>query len=243
MAEDERQPHQKVRATDSAPSRNKVAEIFSVIAVVAAAAFAIYWYMPTQMPSFRRSAPQASVPHPPTRLSLDTIKPLLDRALEAAPVVVRVPLGDVVTVTPAGEPTTIYSTLADAGLIRLRFCRFPGANGPGREICLADLTETGRQTTAPGSPSLVIESGPDFPASNRSYAQFVVAQAKVKDIGKISEDGPNEATISYDAAVQPNPLASKILSNQQLPPVILGRAKLQRAETAWQIIQTGLADK
>jgi hypothetical protein len=87
---------------------------------------------------------------------------------------------------------------------------------------------------------MVIQNGSDFAASNRSYEQFVIGHPELKGITNISENGANEATVSCEATIQSSPVASQILRDQQLPPVVALRATLRRAGSEWQVADTVL---
>jgi hypothetical protein len=228
---------QKARLRNPPPLRNKAAEAFTAVVLGLAALFISYWYFPSQIFVSERDDFESTGSIPSPQLSAETAKQLVDQSLEKRPVLARVPLGDVVTVSTANDAITIYSELADAQLIRLRFCHFPGANGPGREVCVADLTEKGKQLAKAATPSMVIPLGQDTPAANRTYAQFIVGLPQVTEVDSFAPEAQGQAGVWYHARVEPTALAGVVIRHEQLPSKASGRATLRRLGPAWQVEQ------
>jgi hypothetical protein len=240
MSDEHREPSQKARFFESPPLRNKAAEIFSAVVLIAAAAFATYWYLPTKISFVSEGGPQITGSVPAAQFSADHARSLLDETLAHHPVSVRVPLGAVVTVDKDGQPTTIYSKLAGAQLIRVRYCHFPGASGPGQEVCVADLTEKGKQLAAASTASMIVPIGRATSPTNETYAEFNVGNAKVTTVSDVSPEGENEATVSYEATLETMPLASSLGVQEVMPSKVAGRARLRRGPSGWQIIENKL---
>ncbi len=222
------------------PLRNKSAEIFSGIILTAAAVFGLYWFMPAILNSLKSEAPQKIITGSVSsrELSREEVTKLLDSSLAEHAVVARVPLGDVVTIDTEGHNLTLYSKLAAAEVIRLRFCRFPGANGPGKEMCVVDLTEKGKQLAyAESKASQVLSTGVDFPTSNRVYVAFEVAVPKLEKLSGIAGDMREAVTVTYEATLQRTAMASTIGIEDQIPSRVSGSAELRPSSAGWQVVK------
>ncbi len=224
------------------PLRNKPAEIFSGIILTAAAVFGLYRFTPAILNSLKPEAPQIITGSTPLgELSREEVTKLLDSSFAEHPVVARVPLGDVATINSEGHNLTLYSKLAAAEVIRLRLCRFPGANGPGKEMCVADLTEKGKQLAyAESKASKVLSTGVDFPTSNRVYVAFEVAVPKLEKLSGIAGDMREVVTVTYEATLQSTAMASTIGVEDQIPSRVSGSAELRTSSAGWQVVKAEL---
>jgi hypothetical protein len=133
--------------------------------------------------------------------------------------------------------------LSGAQIIRLRFCHFPGSSGPGKEVCVADLTEKGKQLGYSGTSSSVIAVGPDFSTSNRTYAQFAVGVPKLEGMSGVVGGEPGEAIASYQASIEPTTMAGMIEIQDQLPSSVSGSAHLRRSSSGWRVVSSVLKPK
>jgi hypothetical protein len=239
-SEEHGQHWQKPKVSGPPPLRNKAADLFSAVVLIAGTLFAAYWYFPSQLLSFRHDHLESTGSIAPSQLSAESAKHLLDQSLAGQPVVIRVPLGDVVTVSTGGEINAVWPKLADAQLIRLRFCHFPGAGGPGKEVCVADLTDKGKKLATSAIPSMAISLGPDTLAANQTYAQFTVGVPQVTEVEAFSTNEPGQVTLSYQAAVESTGVADAVMGKDQFPSRAAGRATIRRIGSAWQVAQNEL---
>ncbi len=235
----ERRP--RPRSLEPPPRRNKAAETFSAVVLIAAAAFSAYWYLPRKISFVSEDGPQITGSVPATQFSADRARILLDETLAQHPVSVRVPLGAVVTVDKEGQPVRFYSKLADAQLIRLRYCHFPGASGPGQEVCVADLTDKGKQLAAADIASMVVPIGPATSPPNQAYAEFKIGNAKVAIVSDVSPEGDSDVSVSYEATLATTPVASLLGVQELVPSKVAGRARRRRGPSGWQVIDNTLS--
>lgn len=186
---------------------------------------------------------QAPVFSRPTELTTETAAKLLADALAQRPIVARLALGDVATVDRNGASLPLYPALAQAQIVRLRFCRFPGTGASAAQICLADLTDNAKPYVhRGGSPSRRIAGATeDLQAANRSFVELVLAVPRVDRIGSIAEPRRGEKLIAYTAHFEPTPLANAFgLSGDASLQSISGTAVARSSPSGWMIQDDGL---
>jgi len=188
-------------------------------------------------------APQTSVAAVPRELTNEAAAQLLGEALARHPVVARLALGDVATVDKNGQALPLYPQLAQAQIVRLRFCHFPGADAPANQICLADLTEKAKQFVYSGdAPFKVIAVGADaLDAKNRSFAQLILAVPRVSQVTQVTDSRRGEKQIAYSAAFEMTSLAGAFgLSADSLPASLTVTAAARSGAAGWAIENDGL---
>jgi hypothetical protein len=217
----------------------------SAAALGAAALLAVYWGVQQSLlrpPSSRPSAPQTTKVVPP-ELTKEAAAQLLNGALSRRPVVARIALGDVVTIGKDGKALPLYPQLAQAQIVRLRFCRFPGGQAAANQICLADLTDEAKPYVhSGGNPFKAILVGSDEPQpKNRSFAELVLAVPRVSRVTQIVDHGRGEKQIRYTGAFELTPLAAAFgLSSDVLPPSLVGTTIAREGAASWSIETDGL---
>jgi hypothetical protein len=230
------------------PARSHIGKttlLAAAAVVVGAVALAAYWTLqPGFLPSTSApNAPQTSVPAVSRDLSNEAAAQLLADALARHPVVVRLALGDVVTVDTSGQALPLYPQLAQAQIVRLRFCHFPGSEAAANQICLADLTDKAKQSLYSGdTPFKVIPAGADpLQAKNRSFAQLNLAVPRVNKVTQVTDRGRGAKQIAYTAAFELTPLASAFrVSAESLPSSLMGTADARSSPAGWAIEKDGL---
>ena len=212
--------------------------------VIAGIALGAYWMLRQGDAGPQVAAPaavQSAASSQP--LTSETASKLLNDILERRPVVIRLALGDVATIDKNGQVLPLYPRLAQGQVVRLRFCRFPGADGPANQICLADLTDNAKQYVYAGdTPIKVISvSMGEVQAKNRSIVQLVVGVPRVAQIIKISDQRRGEKQIAYAGAFELMPIASALgVLPEQLPSSLTGTAEARMGVAGWTIESDGL---
>jgi hypothetical protein len=234
-------------AGDNSPARSRVGRttlLASVALVAGAAVLAAYWTLRHgDFVSHAPSASQSPVAAPPRELTNEDASQLIAGALARHPVVARIALGDVATVDKNGQALPLYAQLADAQVVRLRFCHFPGADAAFNQICLADLTDKAKQYVYSGdSPFKAIPVGADgLQPKNRSFAQLMAAVPRVSRVMQITDRRRGEKQIAYTASFELTPLAAAFgVSADSLPSSINGMADARAASSGWSIESDGL---
>lgn len=234
-------------ASSGAPGRllNK-RFVGAAVLALGVVALAGYWTMRGSgfdSTSAAPSASQASGASRTTELTDEAATKVLAGALARRPVVARLALGDVVTVDRNGEAVPLYPALAQAQIVRLRFCRFPGTGASADQICLADLTDKAKPYVYNGTRpfrSIAVDSGDLHPA-NRSFAQLIIAVPRLDRIGAITDGRRGEKVIRYTAHYEPTPLASSFsVSGDALPQSVVGTAEAGNGPSGWTIENDGL---
>lgn len=219
--------------------RSKSAELFSAVVIGCAVIALSYWAL-DKGGLLNRAAwdfsEQWSIFAP--RIQADAVRRLLSNALPEHPVIAPLSLGEVVTVDDNGRGTPLYSELTKAQIIRLRFCHFPGADGPGKEVCVADLTEKGKQYAYEGDePFESIEmANTESQSHNRKVAQIIVAKPRLSEIAGMSSSQDGETIIAYSADLELTLQADMLGLRSAIPPQVRGAARLRQAGSEWQLI-------
>jgi hypothetical protein len=216
--------------------------------VIAAGAvlLALYWAVQHGDLLGASSTPNAArspVAAAPRELTNEAAARLLADALARRPVVARLALGDVATVDKNGRALPFYPQLAEAQLVRLRFCHFPGSDAAANQICLADLTDKAKQYVYSGdTPFKAVTAGADtLQAKNRSFAQLLLAVPRVSRVTQVTDSRPGEKQIAYAAAFELTPLASTFgVSAESLPSSLTGTAVARSGPGGWAIESDGL---
>jgi len=217
-------------------------------AAIVAGAFVLVAYWALQHGDFAASsgapnAAQTPVAAAPRELANEAAAQLLVDALARRPVVARLALGDVVTIDKTGQAQPLYPQLAQAQIVRLRFCHFPGADAAANQICLADLTDKAKPYVYSGdTPFKAIAVSPDgLQAKNRSFAQLVLAVPRVSQVTQVADRGRGAKQIVYTAAFQLTPLATAFgVSAESLPSSLTGTADVRSGPGGWVIENDGL---
>jgi len=176
-------------------------------------------------------------------LTDDAASQLLNAVLARRPIVVRLTLGDVATIDKNGQALPLYPQLAQAQVVRLRFCRFPGADAPANQICLADLTDNAKQYVYAGDTPLKVISttASELQAKNRSIVQLLVAVPRVAQVTQISDRRRGEKQIAYSGAFELTTIASLFgVSAAALPSTVTGTAEARMGAAGWTIESDGL---
>jgi hypothetical protein len=229
---------------DSRPGRTAL--LASVAVLVGVGAFAGYWTL--RQGDFVSHSPapttsQAPAAVAPSDLTKESAAGLLNDALARRPVVARLALGDVVTVDKSGQALPLYPRLAQAQIVRLRFCRFPGEAAGANQICLADLTDKATQyVSSAENPFKALPTGTEQPAAkNRSFAQLMLAIPRVGQIAQVTDLRRGEKQIAYTATFEMTPLAATFgLSADALPSSISGTAYARVSGSGWSLESDGL---
>jgi len=154
---------------------------------------------------------------------------------------VRLPVGDIIAVDNSGNATPVYQRLAEAEIIRLRVCHFPGAGGPGNQICLAELTDAAKQHVYNReTPFRVVEvTAPEFGAKNRTFVQLVAATPYVEEIDELGAQTGASRWVTYTARFQLNPVGKAIGPSAEAPNKLSAAAELRRMADGWQVSADG----
>jgi hypothetical protein len=189
------------------------------------------------------NAAQTPVAAAPRELTNEAAAQLLADALARHPVVARLALGDVATVDKNGQALPFYPQLAQAQIVRLRFCHFPGTDAAANQICLADLTDKAKPYVYSGdTPFKAIIAGADaLQPKNRSFAQLILAVPRVSRVTQVTDSRRGEKQIAYAAAFELTPLASTFgVSAESLPSALTGTAVARSGPGGWAIENDGL---
>jgi hypothetical protein len=180
----------------------------------------------------------------PDALTRASAEKLINAALEARPWLIRIALGDVVTIDNSGTSWTEYLKLADADVLRVRLCRYPGDWSGPRQICLFDLSDRVRSMIYSGTEVAArvktIEplGNENFHPSNRHYETLIVGRlhAKLQDLLRSSI---GSAQIRYELTADPNWLAQAFRLNPDLETTRIATLRL-RGRT-WEIEADGVS--
>jgi hypothetical protein len=234
-----------------APPRSRLRRttlLASAAVIAGAAVLAAYWTLrhgdvaPSSLAPTTSQAPVAAVPR---ELTSEAATQLLATALSRRPLVARVALGDVVTIDKNGQALPLYPQLAQAQIVRLRFCHFPGADAPANQICLADLADNAKQYVYAGeNPFKAMPVGADgLQAKNRSFAQLILAVPRVKQVSGVADRRRGEKQIAYTAAFELTPLAGVFgVTAESMPSSIAGTADARAGAAGWSIENDGLQE-
>lgn len=166
---------------------------------------------------------------------------IIQSALAGRPIVVRLVLGDVVTVDAAGrDQSQAYIRLAKTDVVDLKFCRFPGdAQGP-RQVCIAQLSRAAQQyifkSSATNAPvRTIVPEGGGPPASNRQSVDLVVARAILKEINTMVASSSSAQDVHYTAAYATTPIATAIQLKIEDLPTLPTVARLRNTANGWQV--------
>jgi hypothetical protein len=236
----------KPSAETRARSRFRRTVLLASAALVSGAAL-LALYLAVQhglIPQFpTENASSKPVAASPRELTNEAASQLLAGALASRPIVARVPIGDVVTIDKSGQTLPPYPQLAEAQIVRLRFCHFPGSTAPANQICLADLTEKASQYVYSGRTPFksvpVAENA--LEAKNRSFAQLILAVPRLTRVTQVVNQQPGQKQIGYTGLFEITPLAAPFgVSPDSLPSSIAGTATARATAAGWSIESDGL---
>ena len=157
----------------------------------------------------------------------------------------RLPVGDIIAVDNSGNAIPDYQRLAEAEIIRLRVCHFPGAGGPGNQICLAELTDAAKQHVYNRETSFrVVEvNAPEFSAKNRTFVLLVAATPHVEEIDELGAETRASRRVTYTARFQLNTIGKAIGLSAEAPDKLSAAAELRRMADGWQVSADGFEER
>ena len=166
---------------------------------------------------------------------------LINEKIAEHPIVVRLPVGDIIAVDNGGNAISVYQRLAEAEIIRLRVCHFPGAGGPGNQICLAELTDAAKQHVYKGeTPFRIVEvNAPEFSAKNRTFVRLVAATPYVEEIDELDAETRASRRVTYTARFQLSPVGKAIGLSAEAPDKLSAGADFRRMADGWQVSADG----
>lgn len=165
----------------------------------------------------RNSMPQAGSAEP-NALTRASAEKLINAALEARPWLIRIALGDVVTIDNSGTSWTEYLKLADADVLRVRLCRYPGDWSGPRQICLFELSDRARSMiysgteVAPRVKTIEPLGNENFHPSNRHYEALIIGRLRAK-LQDLLRSSTGSGQIKYELTAEPNWLAQAFRLN------------------------------
>jgi len=248
MSDANEQPPRKLDSQRSFwRSRSKLLQVFGAVALVLGVALLASWSLiSTQLFGRHTSSTNQNtlvvnraVSTGP--LSSKEAADLINEKIALHRIVVRLPVGDIIAIDNSGNATPVYQRLAEAEIIRLRVCHFPGAGGPGNQICLAELTDAAKQHVYNReTPFRVVEvTAPEFGAKNRTFVQLVAATPYVEEIDELGAQTGASRWVTYTARFQLNPVGKAIGPSAEAPNKLSAAAELRRMADGWQVSADG----
>ena len=228
-------------------SSPKVLQVFAAVVLVLGVALLASWSLISTQLFVRHTS--STSPNTPVvnraasagQLSSNEAADLINEKIVQHPIVVRLPVGDIIAVDNGGNAISVYQRLAEAEIIRLRVCHFPGAGGPGNQICLAELTDAAKQHVYNReTPFRVVEvTAPEFGAKNRTFVQLVAATPYVEEIDELGAQTGASRWVTYTARFQLNPVGKAIGPSAEAPNKLSAAAELRRMADGWQVSADG----
>jgi hypothetical protein len=233
-------------------SSPKLLKLFAAVALVLGVALLASWSLiSTQL--FGRHTPSTSSPNTPvvnraastSPLSSKEAADLINEKIAQHPIVVRLPVGDIIAIDNSGNAIPVFQRLAEAEIIRLRVCHFPGAGGPGNQICLAELTDAAKQHVYNReTPFRVVElNAPEFSPKNRTFVHLVAATPYVEEIDELGAQTRAGRRVTYTARFQLNPVGKAIRLSSEAPDKLSAAAELRRMADGWQVSADGFEER
>jgi hypothetical protein len=179
--------------------------------------------------------------------SSDDLEPELAASLiEEAPtkriVVVRLALGDIVTVDADDhERSQDYVALANAGIIELKICNFPGrAHGP-RQVCIAELTDAARHYAQDADSAkkplrTITPADGDTGPLNRRLVDLIVAQPRLQRIDPTVQSGGEMQRVTYTSTYELTPIAKGLGVTADALPPLPRQASFERSANGWRLV-------
>jgi hypothetical protein len=235
-----------MRLQDNAP-RAIIAVSLGIVLLIAAIAAIVL----LQRPALRDLSAGKDAVGPPAK---DTSTPsrgndlaperaalLIQEALANYIVVVRITLGDIVTVDADDhERSQDYVALANAGVIEFKYCNFPGrARGP-RQVCIAELTDAARlyaqEVDSAKKPLRSITPADGEPAPlNRHLVDLIVAQPRLQRIDPFVRSSGEIQRVTYTSAYALTPIAKEFGVMAETLPALPSRASFERSASGWRL--------
>jgi hypothetical protein len=220
------------------PSRARVVAVLSLALVAAALSVLTWWLIDINLARPHASKSVDSAPVREASPSESVTKERLAAALAEHPVVARLPLGDVIAIDRDGHSDPRLQLMLNAKVITLRVCHFPGASGPGNQVCLAEISPEGRQYSYVGeSPLEVIRWDQEgFRPQNRKFADLKVAVPVLQDVSILPESRSMKRLV-YSFTLQRTAIGEAL----GLPPPetladrFSGSAELRQEAGAWHV--------
>ena len=185
-------------------------------------------------------------PPPQARKSLldaDRAAELIQSALSERAVVVRIALGDIVTIDADDhDRSQAYVALANAGVIELKFCNYPGvAQGP-RQVCLAVLTAAAqgyaRDPDPAARPFKTIAPSDDRPLpANRRLVDLVVARPRLRHMNPNIRSEGEFRYAAYAGAYELTPIGQDLGVAADALPTLPNLASFKNTTDGWRLVQ------
>ena len=247
MSDANEQPPRKLDSQRSFwRSRSKLLQVFGAVALVLGVALLASWSLiSTQLFGRHTSSTSPNTPVVSAAstgpLSSKEAADLINEKIVQHPIVVRLPVGDIIAVDNGGNAISVYQRLAEAEIIRLRVCHFPGAGGPGNQICLAELTDAAKQHVYNGeTPFRIVEvNAPEFSAKNRTFVRLVAATPYVEEIDELDAETRASRRVTYTARFQLSPVGKAIGLSAEAPDKLSAGADFRRMADGWQVSADG----
>ena len=189
-----------------------------------------------------------SSPPPPARkglLDADKASELIQSALSERAVVARLALGDIVTIDADDhDRSQAYVALANAGVIELKFCNFPGvAQGP-RQVCLAVLTAAAQGYARDPDPAerpfkTIAPSDDRPPPANRRLVDLVVARPRLGHTNPNIRSEGEMRYATYVSAYELTPIAENLGVAADALPTLPNLASFKNTPDGWRLVQIG----
>ena len=169
---------------------------------------------------------------------------LIQEDLARRTVIVRIALGDIVTIDAAGhDRSKVYVALTKSHVIELKFCHFPGVPDGARQVCLAELTRAARryvqEPASEGMPFRTIVPAGDrtAPPSNRALVDLVLARAQLMDIVTMTKTANGIEAVGYTSTYELTPIAAEFGVTAGALPALPKLATIQKTTADWRLVQ------